>query len=160
MCGCHCLCTYLYAYAEMSVNLSVYLHALVLTVIPSPVFVHTVSLLPSCVSAFELMTEKPQPTFAGAATPGRPAERCDIVWGDIVPTWAEGLTGCLYKLSSVAAGFARQRILFCSLIPRRDASCSRILPPSPSFTFIFAFSAGWSVCLCVGGWKLCVHPGF
>lgn len=144
---------YVSACACVSVNLSVYLHALLLTVIPASVFVHIVSLLPSCVYVPELMTEKPQPSFAWAETPGRLAEQRDFVWGDIVPTWAVGLTGCLYKLSSVAAGFACQQILFCSLIPRRDASCSRILPPSPSFTLVFASSAGGSMCLCVGGLK-------
>lgn len=68
--------------------------------------------------------------------------------------------GCLYKLSAVTAGFARQQILFCSLIPHRDTSCSRISPPSPSFALVFVFSAGRSVCWCVAGLKLCVHPGF
>ena len=69
--------------------------------------------------------------------------------------------GCLYKLSAVAAGFARQQILFCSLIPRRDASCSRILPPSSSFTLVFLFTV-WLICafVRVAGSTLCVHPGF
>lgn len=75
-------------------------------------------------------------SFACAAAPGRPMEQDNIVWSGIVPTWAQGLTGCLYKLSSVASGFSRQRILLCSLIPRWEASCSRILPSSLSFALV------------------------
>lgn len=84
----------------------------------------------------------------------------DIVCGDTVPTWAWGLMGCLNKLSAVAAGFARQQILCCSLIPCQDASCSCILPSSPSFTIVFVFSVGRSLWLCVAGLKLRVLPAF
>lgn len=63
----------------MRVNLSVHLHALGLTFISASVFAHIVSLLPPWVSVSELMTEKPQPSFAWAAAPGRQAERRDIV---------------------------------------------------------------------------------
>lgn len=81
-------------------NPFVYLPALMLTVLRETVFVLTLSMLPSCVSDLHLITEKSQPTFVWAASPGRFVKRCNIVWGDTVPTWAEVLVGCLYKLIS------------------------------------------------------------
>lgn len=78
---------------------------LCLTAIPESIFAPTECLLPSSVCVSELMTEKPQTNFAGVAAPGRPMEQHNIVWRDIVPNWAEGLTSWLYKLSSVASAF-------------------------------------------------------
>lgn len=72
------VCTYMHVHA-LSVNLPVYLHALVLTFIPASVFEHIVSLLPSYVSVSELITEKVQPSFARASSTwqaGRAARYC------------------------------------------------------------------------------------
>lgn len=105
---------------------------------------------------FELMTEKPQTSPPCAAAPGRLTEQHNIVWRDIVPTWAEALTSCLCKLSSVV--FARRRILFWCLNPYWDANCFCILPPqAPSFGS--AFVIGQFMWSCSVELKMCVYPG-
>lgn len=68
----------------MSENLPVYLHALLLTLIFASVFVHIVFLFPSCVSVSEVMTEKPQPSFAWAAAPGRFGQSAVILFEEIL----------------------------------------------------------------------------
>lgn len=126
-----------------------------LSAIPPSVFAHSGSPPPmKYLYFFELMTEKPQTSFPCAAAPGRLTERHNIVWRDIVPTWAQALTSCLYKLSSVV--FARRWILLWCLNPYWDANCSCILPPTLSvlrisfcYRSIYVVVFGWieNVCL-------------